>query len=146
MGHAANENGTTWIVQGVRFDDFSGRDIDLSTAKLIDCGSYDSYERAAERAARLASGADDYEGPASNQNYSAAYFYRVKEMHVIKFTDANGDSRDYDAAVNLMDDDLREEVHADLAPCADQRFIEEYAKRHEQRFGEPFAPFAGGEW
>lgn len=82
MGYNANENGTTLVVQCVRFDDFSGREPDLSTARLTDCGSFDSYEEAGRRAARLASGADDYEGPASNQNFSAAYFYRVKEMHV----------------------------------------------------------------
>lgn len=63
-----------------------------------------------------------------------------------QFIDANGDSFDYETAVNLMDDDLREETNADLAPCSDQRFIEEYARRHEQRFGEPFTPFAGGKW
>lgn len=41
-----------------------------------------------------------------------------------------------DAAVNLMDDDLREEIHFDLAPCTDQEFFDEYVKRHEEKFGE----------
>lgn len=36
---------------------------------------------------------------------------------------SNGASIDYDAAVELMDDDLREEVAADLAPCAEQDFF-----------------------
>lgn len=42
----------------------------------------------------------------------------------------------FGAAVNLMDDDLREEIHADLAPCTEQEFFDEYAKRHEAKFGE----------
>ena len=43
---------------------------------------------------------------------------------------------DYDVAVNLMDDDLREEIHADLAPCTGQEFFDEYTKRHEIKFDE----------
>lgn len=43
---------------------------------------------------------------------------------------------DFDVAANLMDDDLCEEIHADLAPCAEQQFFDEYARRHEAKFGE----------
>ena len=50
----------------------------------------------------------------------------------------NGEMVDFDAAVNLMDDEIREAVHADLAPCADQEFIDEYVKRHEAKYGETF--------
>ena len=39
-------------------------------------------------------------------------------------------------AVNLMDDDLREELNADLAPCTEQEFFEAYEKAHENKFGE----------
>lgn len=42
----------------------------------------------------------------------------------------------YHAAVDLMDDELREEIHAKLAPCADQEFFDAYAKAHEEKFGE----------
>lgn len=48
------------------------------------------------------------------------------------------DIRYFDAAVQLMDDDLREEVHADLAPCTDEEFLREYERRHEEKYGEPF--------
>ena len=37
-------------------------------------------------------------------------------------------------AVNLMDDDLREELNADLAPCTEQEFFETYEKAHETKF------------
>lgn len=50
----------------------------------------------------------------------------------------------YDAAVNLMDDELREEIHADLAPCTDEEFLTEYCKRHAEKFGEEFT-IDGGE-
>lgn len=43
---------------------------------------------------------------------------------------------DYDLAVSFMDDDLREQIHGDLAPCTDQEFFDEYAKRHEKEFCE----------
>ena len=47
-----------------------------------------------------------------------------------------GVSIDYDVAVSFMDDDLREQIHGELAPCTDQEFFNEYAKRHEEKFGE----------
>ena len=50
----------------------------------------------------------------------------------------NGEMVDFDVAVYLMDDEIREAVHADLAPCTDQEFIDEYVKRHEAKYGETF--------
>lgn len=44
----------------------------------------------------------------------------------------------FDAAVALMDDDLREELHAELAPCGKQEFFDEYCRRHQEKFGEEF--------
>jgi hypothetical protein len=46
--------------------------------------------------------------------------------------------RYFEAAVNLMDDDLREEIHRELAPCTEQEFLDEYVKRHKEKFGEEF--------
>ena len=43
---------------------------------------------------------------------------------------------EWNTAVNLMDDDLREELSADLAPCTEQEFFEAYAKAHEAKFSE----------
>ena len=56
------------------------------------------------------------------------------------------DSRRYEAIVSLMDDDLREEVHTELAPCTDEAFVRRYAELHEERFGEYFAPAAYLAW
>lgn len=56
------------------------------------------------------------------------------------------DEIDFRSAVEIMDDDLREEVHADLAPCTDQEFFDEYCKRHLEKFGEEFAPSARMDW
>ena len=44
----------------------------------------------------------------------------------------------YDSAVALMDDEIREAVHEDLAPCTDLEFLEEYMKRHEEKYGIAF--------
>lgn len=43
---------------------------------------------------------------------------------------------DYDLAVSMMDDDLREEIHGEFAPCTDQQFFDEYVKRHAKKFNE----------
>lgn len=42
----------------------------------------------------------------------------------------------WDSAVNLMDDDLREELNGELAPCTEQEFFTAYEKAHAERFGE----------
>ena len=48
----------------------------------------------------------------------------------------NGTEINFDAAVQMMDDDIREELHADLAPCSDQEFFSAYEKAHAEKFGE----------
>lgn len=52
----------------------------------------------------------------------------------------NGNQVDYDAAVILMDDELREALNEDAIQeqWTDQRYIDEYSKRHAERFGEQF--------
>ena len=50
----------------------------------------------------------------------------------------NGYEQDFDACVNMMDDDLREQVHAELAPCDDQVFLNRYCELHQKKFGEDF--------
>ena len=44
----------------------------------------------------------------------------------------------YEAAVGLMDDDLRERLHAELAPCSDAAFLTAYMAAHLEVYGEPF--------
>ena len=45
----------------------------------------------------------------------------------------------YDAAVELMDDDLREQLHREMAPCTNQEFYDAYVKAHAAKYnGEKF--------
>lgn len=46
----------------------------------------------------------------------------------------------FDAAVALMDDETREEVHADISPCSEQDFFDAYCIAHHNRFREDFEP------
>ena len=48
------------------------------------------------------------------------------------------DSGNYVAAVNLMDDGIREQLHADLAPCSDLEFLTAYMEMHYNQYGEAF--------
>lgn len=48
------------------------------------------------------------------------------------------DGKSWEYIVSLMDDDVREDVHADLAPCTEDEFLEEYKKRHLAKFGAEF--------
>lgn len=47
-----------------------------------------------------------------------------------------GTEVDFDAAVNLMDDDIRETIHNELAPCTEQEFFTAYEKAHAAKYGE----------
>lgn len=51
----------------------------------------------------------------------------------------NNDQVDFEAAVNLMDGEIREAIHAELAPCTEQEFFDAYCKAHEEKYGEEFA-------
>lgn len=44
----------------------------------------------------------------------------------------------YDAAVALMDDDIRERIHGEIAPCTEQEFFDAYCAAHEAEYGEEF--------
>ena len=50
----------------------------------------------------------------------------------------NGEMVNFDVAVILMDDDIREEVHREMAPCSEQEFMDAYAKAHHEKYGETF--------
>ena len=49
-----------------------------------------------------------------------------------------GEEVNYEAAVQLMDDEIREELHAQLAPCTEQEFFSAYEKAHYAKYGEDF--------
>lgn len=63
-----------------------------------------------------------------------------------KVINLKGEEINFNAAVNLMDDESREEVNAEFAPCDPQEFFNAYSTKHRERFNEDFAPFVGGEW
>ena len=50
----------------------------------------------------------------------------------------NGNEVSMDAAVMLMDDEIREAIPFDIAPCTEQEFVDEYCKRHFEKYGEDF--------
>ena len=50
----------------------------------------------------------------------------------------NGYEVDFDVVVNMMDDEIREELHNELAPCTDQEFVDAYVEAHEAKYGEQF--------
>ena len=44
----------------------------------------------------------------------------------------------FDVAVMMMDEYIREELHAELSPCSEQEFFNAYAKMHAALYGEPW--------
>ena len=52
--------------------------------------------------------------------------------------DQNGNKINYEAAVSLMDDNIREELHGEIAPCTDQEFYDAYCERHKEVYEEEF--------
>lgn len=52
--------------------------------------------------------------------------------------DQNGNKIDFDAATSLIDDNICEELHGEIAPCTDQEFYDAYCERHKKTYGEEF--------
>ena len=85
-------------------------------------------------------------------NYPAPYIERliIKELEEYTPADAKagnivtndyGVDIDYDIAVNMMDDEIREQLHEELVmqsdeDCTEQKFFDEYCKAHEEKYGE----------
>ena len=57
----------------------------------------------------------------------------INEQNVIN---QYGKELNFAAAVNLMDDDIREQLHGELAPCTNQVFFDAYVKAHEEKYSE----------
>ena len=47
----------------------------------------------------------------------------------------------FDVLENMMDDELREELNGEIAPCTAQQFADAYAERHEAKFSEEWEPY-----
>lgn len=51
----------------------------------------------------------------------------------------NAKTIDFGAAVELMDDEIREGLHNKMAPCTDQEFLDAYVQAHSAKYdGEEF--------
>lgn len=57
----------------------------------------------------------------------------MKNNNVINLA---GIELNFETAVSYMDDEIREKLHQELAPCEDQVFFTEYEKMHEAKYGE----------
>lgn len=55
-----------------------------------------------------------------------------------KVIDNKGNEVFFEVAINLMDDEIREKLHMDLAPCTDQEFFDAYCAQHFEKYGEEF--------
>lgn len=75
---------------------------------------------------------------APNDLDEALVAYIENEMKFFPKVQMYGKWVDYEAAASLMDDEIREELHNEMAPCEPQAFMDAYLVRHEAKFGEKF--------
>ena len=54
----------------------------------------------------------------------------------MKVINMNGTVINYEAAVELMDDEICESLNFELAPCTEQEFFTAYEKAHAEKYGE----------
>lgn len=62
----------------------------------------------------------------------------ARTRSVSKIESEKNTTYNWEYIVSLMDDNIRESVHADLADCYDSVFLEEYKKRHYEKYGTEF--------
>jgi hypothetical protein len=63
-------------------------------------------------------------------------------MNETEVEDYKGNMINFEAAMNLADQDIMDDIDLENP----QEFVEEYARRHEEKYGEEYAPYAGGAW
>lgn len=68
----------------------------------------------------------------------AAEQAQVRLEHFLVVKNDYGVEVDYDTAVSLMDNDIREDLHRKLVPCSNQEFFDAYCAEHRKKFGEEF--------
>jgi len=62
----------------------------------------------------------------------AFYLRKEEDMTIIEYYRTNGITQEQlDALAGLMDEDLREQVHEELAPCEPMQFLERYCELDE---------------
>ena len=61
------------------------------------------------------------------------------EADMVKVITSDGREIDFEAAANIMDDDIREELHREGIE-SEQEFYAAYCERHMEKFGERFVP------
>ena len=54
-----------------------------------------------------------------------------------------GNLIDLDIVAGYMDEDIRERLHSEMAPCEPQAFYDVYVLAHEEKYKEPFGPDMG---
>ena len=52
--------------------------------------------------------------------------------------DCDGKKISLRTAIELMDENLREKIHSEIAPCSEQDFFDAYCAAHRKKFGEDF--------
>lgn len=63
-------------------------------------------------------------------NGSSSHWFSADESeNAIIFAKENGIS--FDSIACVMDDDLRDSIHFDLAPCSEAEFLAEYLRRSD---------------
>lgn len=50
----------------------------------------------------------------------------------------HGNWINFTTAVFLMDDEIREQIHNEFAPCTEQEFFDAYCAAHATAYGEEF--------
>lgn len=64
------------------------------------------------------------------QEKSCSLFFEKGELVMLRYGEKlDLDKNLWDAIVTYMNDDIREDVHFDLAPCSEEEFLDEYVKR-----------------
>ena len=53
----------------------------------------------------------------------------------MKVKNKNGYELDFNTAVIYMTDEIREQVHDEIAPCTEQEFLTAYEEAHEKATG-----------
>ena len=98
-------------------------------------GGYGCWEDANQARRKLFAPGGAYKG---FDGYAKIVGWVSDEDYKFVVQDDEGRDIDFEAAVELMDDEIREDVHMNLDSLTPQKFFDAYCVRHLCKYGEPF--------
>lgn len=121
------------------FSRYTPDDIDIRTIEILNNDVTGTNEFSVIRITRNTEEevTAELQGQLSDGIFENSRHGEVEEVANIVY-DEDHNEINFDAAAYMMDDDIRMDLHLEMAPCSKQAFFDAYCRAHREKYGEEF--------